>query len=558
MSYPSLEQYQEALQHPETVFLDPQLKGGRIHSSGLGLPVVVSGGFALTYAVEVGSTKKAVRCFHREAKGLESRYAAISKKLKSLASPYFVEFEFQPQGVRLNGATYPLVKMAWASGETLGEFVEANHGDKAKLTNLLNSLAQLSSYLEQQGIAHGDIQEGNLMVADAGRRIQLIDYDGMFVPEIAALGSSEMGHRDYQHPRRDASQFDNTLDRFSFVALNLALRGLCDMPSLWGSSSSGAGVIVFRANDYADPGASTVFAALERIPSLAGDAKNFATICRAAYKQVPTLTDFLSGRSIPQEIFVPRSKEAGPPVSAGYISQYPVLDAADYNAFAGQIGQMVELVGRIVEVKHAVGTRGRGRGKPYVFINFAPWNGPCVKINLWSEALAKGGTVPTAAWAGKWVTIKGLVEPVYRSAKYKYQHISISATSASQVVQLTEAEARYRLKGSRTGRVSAAASNADLLGQMKGRSPSSRGHVRAAPASSPTPKLTPNQQVLANMRKQTAGSGVGSSSGSVSQGRSSSWNPQHAQSGKKKAQGWRIPGWLWIVGLLVVFAMLKR
>jgi hypothetical protein len=97
MSYPTLEQYQEALQHPQTVFIDPQLKSGVIRTSGLGLPVVVSGGFALTYAVEVGANKKAVRCFHREATGLEARYAAISTKLNKLASRYFVDFEFQKQ-----------------------------------------------------------------------------------------------------------------------------------------------------------------------------------------------------------------------------------------------------------------------------------------------------------------------------------------------------------------------------------------------------------------------------------------------------------------------------
>lgn len=556
MNYPTLEQYQEALQHPETVFLDPQLKVGKIHSSGLGLPVVVSGGFALTYAVEVGTTKKAVRCFHREAKGLESRYAAISKKLKSLASPLFVEFEFQAQGVRLNGATYPLVKMAWASGETLGEFVETNHGDRAKLTNLLNSLGQLSSYLEQQGIAHGDIQEGNLMVADSGRRIQLIDYDGMFVPEIASLGSSEMGHRDYQHPRRDASQFDNTLDRFSFVALNLALRGLCERPSLWGSSSSGAGVIVFRANDYADPGASAVFAAIEKIPSLANDVKNFASICRAAYKQVPSLTDFLSAKNIPQEIFVPRSDGAAPQGPIGYISQYPVLDAANFSSFSAQIGQMVELVGRIVEVKQAIGTRGRGRGKPYVFINFAPWNGPCVKINIWSDALAKGGVPPSASWVGRWVTIKGLVEPIYRNPKFNYQHISVSAASLSQIVQLTETEAQFRLKAPRTGRPSTA-SNADLLGQMKGKSASIRGPA-AAPTSAPVANLTRNQQVLADMRKQPAGGSTAPGTRSAaSRVQTPSMAPQHSHGGMKKNTEWRIPGWVWIVAVLVLFAMLK-
>jgi predicted Ser/Thr protein kinase len=550
MSYPTLEQYQEALQHPQTVFLDPQLKTGRIRTSGLGLPVVVSGGFALTYAVEVSSGKNAVRCFHREAKGLEARYAAISKKLKSLASPYFVDFEFQSQGVRLNGGTYPLVKMAWASGETLGEFVESNHGDKAKLTNLLNSLGQLSAYLTGQGIAHGDLQEGNLMVADAGRRIQLIDYDGMFVPEIASLGSSEMGHRDYQHPRRDASQFDNTLDRFSFMALNLALRGLCEKPSIWGTSSSGAGVIVFRANDYADPGASSVFSALETIPSLARDVKNFATICRAAYKQIPTLADFLIAKDIPQEITVPKTSGAAPQAPTGYISQYPVLDAASYTAFAGRIGQMVELVGRIVEVKRDVGKFGRGKGKPYIFINFAPWNGPCVKITLWSDALAKGGVEPTASWAGKWVTIKGLVEPVYRSQKYKYQHISISAASASQIVQLTDAEAQYRLRAPRSGRP-ATVSNTDLLGQMKAGGSTST----ARPAPAPAPNLTANQQVLANIRKQSAGSAGARPSPPP---RSQSQSPPPSQGSTNNKSDGGIPWWVWLVGILILIWMFKH
>ncbi|MGL5001485.1 MAG: serine/threonine protein kinase, partial [Casimicrobium sp.] len=279
MGYPTLQQYQEALQHPNTAFVDPQLKAGTIRASGLGLPVVVSGGFALTYAVDVGGSKRAVRCFHREAPGLEARYSAISSKLKQLASPYFVEFEYQARGVNVEGRTYPLIKMQWASGETLGEFIEMNYANKSKLLNLLQSLTALSAYLEQQGIAHGDLQEGNLMVADEGRRLQLIDYDGLFVPAIASLGSSETGHRDYQHPRRDASHFDHTLDRFSFISLNLALRALHEDASIWHASGSGAGVIVFHANDFADPGSSKVLSLMERIPALKRDVQNFAVIC---------------------------------------------------------------------------------------------------------------------------------------------------------------------------------------------------------------------------------------------------------------------------------------
>lgn len=507
MAYPSIQQYQEALQHPGTAFADPVLARGQIAVSGLGVPRVLSGGFALTYAVEAGGRKYAVRCFHREAKGLERRYEAISKKLKALASPYFLDFEYQPKGVRIGSSAFPVVKMAWASGETLGEFVEKNHGNAVKLKSLLASLAQLAGHLEQAGIAHGDVQDLNLMVADDGRKIQLIDYDGMFVPELASLGGSELGHRDYQHPQRDGKKYDATLDRFSFIALNLALRALCEKPNLWRSSQSGSGVIVFRANDYADPGSSAVLADIAAIPALARDAKNFGAICSADFGAVPTLAQFAAGTGIPAATFQikPRSATATSVAApAGYISAYPVLNATDYAAFERSIGQMVELVGRVVEVKV---DRTRG-GKPYIFVNFGHWRGNTVKINLWSEALTKAGERPSEAWVGRWVTIRGLVEPVYASKKYKYQHISITADAVSQIGQLTEAEAKYRLSAPRptaTARstTSASSNNSAVLDRLRGSSATaqSAASMHASSHQTPAPPPSRNQAVLQQLQK---------------------------------------------------------
>ena len=71
--------------------------------------------------------------------------------------------------------------MAWASGVTLGEFLETNHGNKQKIQQLIASLRTLAGYLGEQKIAHGDIQPGNVMVGNGAGAIQLIDYDGMFV-----------------------------------------------------------------------------------------------------------------------------------------------------------------------------------------------------------------------------------------------------------------------------------------------------------------------------------------------------------------------------------------
>ena len=84
----------------------------------------------------------------------------------------------------------------------------------------------LARFLESQQVAHGDVQPGNVMVGSGGRTIQLIDYDGMYVDELKPLGSAELGLRNFQHPQRSSTSWNSSLDRFSFILLNLALRAL--------------------------------------------------------------------------------------------------------------------------------------------------------------------------------------------------------------------------------------------------------------------------------------------------------------------------------------------
>lgn len=506
MTYPSIEEYQILVQNPSTTFTDKVLATGTVAKSGMGTPKVVSGGFALTYAVKVQGSTYAVRCFHKEAKGLEGRYAAISQALATLKSKYFVEFEYQAKGLRANATTYPLVKMAWATGETLGEFVESNFDNPAVLKCLITSLKELAEYLESAGVAHGDIQEGNLMVSDGGRRIQLIDYDGMFVPALSALGGAELGHRDYQHPGRDSSHYDVTLDRFSFISLTLALRALCSQPQLWMESQSGAGVIVFRANDFSDPGSSPILAKIAQVASLARDVKNFISICAAPFEQTPSLRDFNSATNVPA-VTVKILAQGDRAAASGYISQYPVLNGTDYDAFERNVGQMVELVGQIVDVKFGFGVNR----KPYIFLNFGDWRKKSVKIALWSEALGTGPNTPTADWKGRWVAIRGLVEPVFKRG---YESIALTASTLAQISALTETEARYRLTPTvRQAPRPQVTTNSDTLRRLAGagaaQSPSPMNWA-AVPPTSPVPRpqaqpskpLTANQAALARLQSQ--------------------------------------------------------
>ena len=501
MSYPTLEQYNEAFQHPGLALVDPELKTGSIATTGLGLPLALCGGFALTYTIKNGAKKHAVRCFHKQSNALEQRYIAISKRLKNLNSPYFVDFEFQPKGVRVAGNAYPIVKMAWASGTTLGEFLESNYKNSSNLNSLASSLRALSKYLESQKMAHGDIQPGNVMVSDGGKKLQLIDYDGMFLEDLKTLGSAELGHRNFQHPKRVTNSWDTSLDRFSFISLDLSIRALAAHPDLWTKTHSDGDAVLFKANDFADPANSSIFSDLTGRSVFAEEAKNFAAICRAGFNQVPTIDDFLNKKNIPQvTISIPKRPETS---AAKYLSAFPVVDATKYSMCIGFVGDKVELVGRIVEVK-----RDKTRhGKPYVFINFGPWQGHIVKISIWSEGLATMSNPPTENWVGKWVSVVGLVEPPYVNKRYKYSHLSITVTQSNQIHVITENEAKFRLSGSatRTAFVETSTSNKDILDSIKGNKSIRITNTPTSKVTSPITAKKPatgNQAILDKIREK--------------------------------------------------------
>lgn len=490
MTYPSLEQYNQAFQLHSRLLTDGELKAGTVTTTGLGLPLAISGGFALTYTIKNGAKKYAVRCFHRESKALERRYAAISKRLASLSSPYFLDFQFQPNGIKVDGAGYPIVKMAWAKGETLGEFLESNRGDSTSLAKLSDALLALASFLEKERIAHGDLQTGNLMISGGGAAIQLIDYDGMYVDEIKDIGSAELGHVNFQHPQRKATNpFGPGLDRFSLIALSVALKALRVDPSLWRKTNSEVDAILFRANDFVDPGSSQAFAMLAGNAALAADAKNFASVCKAPMDKAPSLADFLAGRQIPAGAIALTGTAKPSAQRIGYISAYEVLSAVDYSACLRYVGDKVEVIGRIVDVKE---NRARN-GKPYVFINFGDWRGRIFKVSIWSEGLAALKATPDLSWIGKWLSVVGLMEPPYVNPKFKYSHLSISVTATGQMTLIPETDAQWRLAGPGSGTPAFTTSmNQDALDRIKGRPSSSTARPSPAPAPSPSPSSPAN------------------------------------------------------------------
>lgn len=481
MTYPAITDYNEAVQTPRVAFSDPQLKAGTVECTPLGLPLALSGGFALTYSVRIPAARFAVRCFHRQIPDVEAKYDAIAKFLNARAARHFVQFDFQPNGVLVKGKRFPIVKMAWIDGPTLGLFLDQHAKIPSQVRAVRDGFRELALDLETLGVAHGDLQNGNVIVTANGLR--LIDYDGLFVPGMSAARGSETGHKHFQHPKRTTRDFGPKMDRFASIVIDVSLSALEENPTLHARFNAGGETILFRANDLADPSNSPVFAELQSMPQAAVVAERFARVCTAPIGETPTLADFVLGRNIPSDAVTPVRRTRTSQTRLPYVSPYEVLSAGDYKAALAKVGSRVELIGRIYEVSKNVNKYKR----PYVFVNFGAWRGNIVKLAIWSPALQKFQPPPDKSWEGRYVSVTGLLDAPFTS-KYGYTHISITMSEPSEIQFIDAEEAAYRLghappSASVTSTTSKPTNRKIVDGLTRGPSAATRKSAKVAPAS---------------------------------------------------------------------------
>ncbi len=293
MAWPSLQDYNEAVQSPRIVFNDPALQGGVPESTKLGLPKVITGNFACVYRLRATKAEWAVRCFHRRYADQRDRYAAVSSVLKRRRLPYTVGFGYQQRGIRIRGQWYPILKMEWVRGVLLNNWVEANLSKPKAIEALAVEWLAMVRALSEAGIAHGDFQHGNIIVVDGRKRpqLRLVDYDGMFVPALRGMRSNETGHPNFQHPHRMASHFGPRLDHFASWVVYLSLRALSVDPTLWEKTTRGDEALLFKKKDFEFPAQSRTFALLKLVKDkkVRALADKFRKVVRVPLSQVPSL-----------------------------------------------------------------------------------------------------------------------------------------------------------------------------------------------------------------------------------------------------------------------------
>ena len=427
MVLPSGDEYNESVQNPKIAFTDTDLKNSSVEEWPSGLPRPYSGGFTTTFKLQTQNNNWAVRCFTKEILDLQKRYKAIDSFLSSNPSQYFVDAKYLSEGIKVNGKGYPIIKMLWLEGDTLDNYLEKTFNQKEKIEKLLLDFINLVNELEKFGIAHGDLQHGNVVVKND--KIYLIDYDGMYFPELASLKTNEFGHPNYQHPKRLASHYNQYIDRFSSIVIYIVLKAISLNPNLWKKYPS-ADSLLFKSKDFADLQNSSLIQDLSAIPVIKPLVERLVGCCYLDFEKVPSLKDFLTGNFI-------YDKSAVGTISITR-SQYAIIDATKRGSLMEHVGVKVEVVGKI-SGKHTGTTYN---GSSYIFLNFGIFPNQTFTLVVWQEgitALTAKGMSPSSL-IGKYVSVTGIIGSFERKPQ-----MSIEQASQIQVLS-SELEVSQKLK----------------------------------------------------------------------------------------------------------------
>ncbi|MCG8918133.1 hypothetical protein L6E12_20330 [Actinokineospora sp. PR83] len=394
MKLPQLIDYQQAIQARS--FADPALRYGTPELTPLRQPLVASGGFALTFTVNSGGQRFAVRCFHKQGARLRERYAAVAEFVQAhrVDMGFLTDVAFVAEGIRVNSGVFPIVRMPWVEGKRLDSWVEDHLHEPRRLDQVRSQVTAAAARLRAAGAAHGDLQHGNILV-DGTDRIRLVDYDGMYVPALADFGASEFGHRNYQHPDR-ANSYGSHLDAFSACVIDLSLEALKYDPALWHDFNTGENLIL-EAEDFAAPARSEVFARLARIGAVAERARVLIAACQADFAAVPAI---LAGERVSgtgRQSTSTAKRPAGP----------RAVDAHNRSALMARVGDHVTIVGQVTDTRAVDGRQTRT-----AFINFGNWRNGAFRIVAWggiTRELEATFNQEVTALRGSWVALSGMV-----------------------------------------------------------------------------------------------------------------------------------------------------
>jgi serine/threonine protein kinase len=309
--WPSNIDYVQAVQDVEWCFADGELRRGEIEEgSVIGVPKCATGQNAIIFPIICEDRSWAVRCFTTPPLEGRRRYDAYGSYLSSRHCPPLVEAHWIEAGIRTDADWWPIVKMEWIEGDNLLEVARKSAEQPRQLGELADQWRRTVRWLRHAKIAHGDLQHGNVLV-DGDGSLRLVDYDGIWIPDLAEAPNREVGHPNYQHPERLATGYcDEYVDTFSALVIYTSLRALAADPTLW-KLNNGEN-FVLTAADYVEPGMADAWRQLAASsdPEVVKLSRLVSDFCRHTVRVPTDLDEILDTGRLPESISYRPSKRA--------------------------------------------------------------------------------------------------------------------------------------------------------------------------------------------------------------------------------------------------------
>lgn len=275
MGWPEIREYAEAVRdYPDISIQDPKLKGGKPKIDKFGFLISYSGGFSIVFPIVRSSNTFALRCWTQDVENAEVRYKEVDVYLKRVRLPYFVDCEYVPKGILVSGTSHPITRMEWAEGLSLRDFISQNLQHPHLFKVVADEFQKMVATLHKHQIAHGDLQDGNILLKQNGNNVEikLIDYDTLFVPALSGQLDKIHGLPEYQHPKRMAAgenaQVNEKVDYFSELVIYLSFLALSEKPELWNQfEDKTERGLLFSKEDFENPDRSPIFSELANLSS---------------------------------------------------------------------------------------------------------------------------------------------------------------------------------------------------------------------------------------------------------------------------------------------------
>ncbi len=227
---PTIDQYIDTLCAPQ--YLVRTLSDYELPLDTIGQPIYSSGSFGVVIkAVDSSGETFAIKCFTREQWGRREAYLRLQKYLPH--SPYLVTLKYLPDEVMISPVDaeyfekYDILIMEYVDGITLSDKISraVEMNDTLTLKILSENFDQLAIWLLDQDFAHGDLKPDNIMVLD-DLSLKIVDYDGVFLPDMSGEMQREHGTEAFQHPLRSEMPFSKDIDNYSIAIIALTLRAI--------------------------------------------------------------------------------------------------------------------------------------------------------------------------------------------------------------------------------------------------------------------------------------------------------------------------------------------